>query len=493
MNGIIGMTSLLLESSLSEAQRSEVKVIATSCDTLLTLVNDILDFSKIEAGKIALERVSFSVRESASEIVDLFRSAAHEKGLTLDISTEETLQDWIKSDVTRFKQVLMNLTSNAIKFTEVGGVSVHASSRKIDERRHEIRVSVRDTGIGVPEAARARLFKPFSQADASTTRRFGGTGLGLSISSGLVEAMGGTIGVTSEEGEGSTFYFTIIADEARSGERGGAASDFARIDPKMAEKLPLAILIADDHPVNQSVARRFLEKLGYRADCAHNGLEVLRALEQRSYDVILMDCSMPEMDGFEATARVIEVYGAARPKIIAMTANSMDEDRERCRLAGMDGFVSKPIRISDVVRALREVFPDAAIDDAASVSAPGRAKVTASSRRRGIDRDRLFANFRGDEDILRGLIASFLKSAPAAVQSIAAAIERGDAEALSFDAHTLKGAVSNFYCEEAREAAFELEKIGKSGVLDPAPAALARLRLELDALYAELAGLVSSM
>ncbi|MEM6794338.1 MAG: ATP-binding protein, partial [Acidobacteriota bacterium] len=304
MNGIIGMTGLLLETRLDSHQLDRVETVRSSCDTLLTLVNDILDFSKIESGKLELENQPFNLRECVTSCIDLVAARAAEKRLDLRFSVREGTPEQVNGDVTRLRQILVNLLTNSVKFTERGQVHVELAARPASpsggrggdgDGGVEIEIQVRDTGVGIPEDRIDRIFESFSQADASTTRRFGGTGLGLAISKHLAELMGGRIWVESQLGVGSTFGFTVIAGGVEEGQPTNPIERAASgIDRTLAAKMPLRILVADDSVVNQKVARLFLERMGYRADLAANGLEVLEALRRQPYDVVLMDVQMPE-------------------------------------------------------------------------------------------------------------------------------------------------------------------------------------------------------
>ena len=489
MNAVIGMTGLLLGTELTAEQREFAEIVRSSGDALLRVIDDILDYSKIEAGKLELEREPFDLRDCVEGALDIVAPRASEKHLELGCLVGEDVPAGIVGDVNRLRQVLLNLLSNAVKFTEKGEVIVHVDAELASQGKHRLHLAVRDTGIGIPQDRMDRLFESFSQGDASTSRRYGGTGLGLAISRRLVELMGGTMRVESEEGKGSTFFLDLIASEvdvparidldatlpilaakrilivddnatnreivsrqARSWRMEPVAAerpsdalalveqgehfDVAALDLLMPEmdglelarrirghpngqELPLVlltslaslpqarsaaefsaqlvkpvrasqlynalltalgeavpahalaetagddgspeasslrILLAEDNAVNQKVALRILDKLGYRADVATNGLEALEALERQHYDVVLMDVQMPEMDGLDASRRICERWpDESRPRIIAMTANAMIEDREACFAAGMDDYVAKPVRPEELAEALSRV------------------------------------------------------------------------------------------------------------------------------------------
>jgi signal transduction histidine kinase/DNA-binding response OmpR family regulator len=493
MNAIIGMTSLLSDTSMTSHQREFVETIRTAGDTLLTLINDILDFSKIESGKLELEQTVFVLRDRIEDALDLLAPRAAEKNLDLGYFIGDQTPAGIVGDVTRLRQILTNLVSNALKFTSKGEVLVSVTSRELEQTRYELQFSIKDTGIGIPEDHIDRLFASFSQVETSTTRRYGGTGLGLAICKRLCEMMDGRIWVETQEGIGSTFHFTIQVDAApiplrvyertsppqlagrrvlivddnatnrriltlqtqiwgmlpraaASGEEAlswirdatfeivildalmpgmdgmtlareirkhgssrhvplvmltslgrqtefesNTTTEFAAFLTKPLKPsylydalmeifsqtpaearaaapvvavdspnndVPLRILVAEDNVVNQKVAVLLLEKLGYRADVAANGFEVMHALKRQPYDVILMDVHMPELDGLESFRRIRPHWPAkGRPRIVAMTASAMEEDRQACFDAGMDDYIAKPIRLSNLQLALERCQP----------------------------------------------------------------------------------------------------------------------------------------
>ena len=351
MNGIIGLTDLALQTALTPEQREYLEMVKTSADGLLALLNDILDFSKIEAGRMELDPIGFSLRHTLDETLKPVSLRASSKGLDFAWVVEEDVPDALICDPGRLRQVILNLVGNAIKFTERGSVAVKVRTAARGDDQVTLEFAVSDTGIGIPSGKQDLIFHPFTQADGSTSRKHGGTGLGLSICSQLVTLMGGAIGVESEEQKGATFRFT-----ARFGlERIPVAALRGLAEP--AGQAPVtgrSILLAEDNPVNQRLASRLLEKHGHRVTCAASGREVLAALDQERFDLILMDVQMPGMDGLEATAAIRrrEKVTGERVPIIAMTARAMAGDRQECLAAGMDAYVSNPIHPGELEEAI---------------------------------------------------------------------------------------------------------------------------------------------
>jgi signal transduction histidine kinase/ActR/RegA family two-component response regulator len=361
MNAVIGMSGLLLDTELTDDQRDYAGTIRDAGDSLLTIINDILDFSKIEAGRMDLEEQPFDLRECIESALDLIGLRAAQKHLDLAYVFEGEVPQAVVGDVTRLRQILLNLLSNAVKFTEAGEVVLSVTATPEAQDTFRLHLTVRDTGIGLTEAGLAKLFQSFSQADSSTTRKYGGTGLGLAISKRLAELMGGTVWAESDgPGKGSRFHLTLVAPVAQAlpaarSRRSGKAAGQPQLDAQMAQRHPLRILLAEDNAVNQKLALRLLQQMGYRADVAANGIEAIEALQRQPYDVVLMDVQMPEMDGLEATRRILQRWGATeRPRILAMTANAMQGDREECLAAGMDDYITKPIRVAALQQALLE-------------------------------------------------------------------------------------------------------------------------------------------
>ena len=372
MNGVLGMTELLMAGQLSDKQRKYAESVYLSAESLLNVINDILDFSKIEAGRLELENVTFNIREIISESMDLFHLKTRKKGVLLSISVGENVPLLLIGDPTRLRQVLLNLVGNAVKFTERGEISVSVSCIEETQNRFLISVEVRDTGIGIPHASLNQIFDCFTQADGSTNRKYGGTGLGLSIVKQLVEMMGGGISVESTHGKGAVFRFTVRMEKGIEEQAGDLVTAYSGTvvddlpglpDAPPATPSPAAasttgwtgsghILVAEDNEVNQEICKAILECLGCTSDIAANGREAVEAVRRRAYDLVFMDCQMPEMDGIEATRIIRENEKGSRTTIIALTAHAMEGYRDYCVKQGMDDYLSKPF----TMEAMREVL-----------------------------------------------------------------------------------------------------------------------------------------
>ncbi|MDD5734787.1 MAG: ATP-binding protein, partial [Methanothrix soehngenii] len=364
MNAVIGLTELLMDEKdekLTSAQRECVEMIRISGDTLLSIINNILDLTKIEANMTELEHRPIDVKGCIESSMDLVSGSVGDKRIKFSYKIEENVPQFIMGDPTRLCQILMNLLNNALKFTEQGEIAVSVSSTNLDGGGYEIHFAVKDTGIGIPEDKMSRLFRSFSQVDASTARKYGGTGLGLAISKKLTEMMNGRMWVESAVGVGSVFHFTIRADPII-----GEPLDLSKPDNLYAhgkQKIKdlersnseLNILLAEDNVVNQIVTKKMLSKLGYNADVASSGIEALKALEKKRYDLIFMDVQMPEMDGLEAAREIRRRWPEGGPKIIAVTASAFKGDQEMCLAAGMDGYIMKPTKIEAIREALQAV------------------------------------------------------------------------------------------------------------------------------------------
>jgi len=370
MNGIIGMTDLLLESPLTADQREQLVTVQRSGNALLAIINDILDFSKVEAGKLVVEWLPTEVRSAVDDVMQLLRPRALEKGLELSVEYAPGIPDAIETDPGRLRQVLTNLVGNAVKFTGAGRVRILVDR---DTESARLRFRVVDTGPGIPADSRKHLFQPFTQLDVSTTRRFGGTGLGLAICRQLVDLLGGELGVISPAndspvngGPGSIFWFSLPAKVPASVRRSPSRQASAAPVPSKRSSL-CRVLVAEDNPVNQMVIRAMLQKLGIEPTLVADGRQAVDAVTATAFDLVLMDCQMPVMDGFEAT-RIIRDGSESRPVIVAVTANAMAGDAERCRAAGMDDYISKPISVRELRRVLSPWLDEVAVGESAQLT-----------------------------------------------------------------------------------------------------------------------------
>ncbi len=599
MNAIIGMSDLLTTSRLEPQQREMAETIRMSGQHLLTIINQILDFSKIESGKLELEQAPFDLADCIEEALQLVAPKVAGTDIELTYALDDAMPRLVVGDGARLRQVLVNLLANAIKFTAAGEIGVTVSARRLEGSRREVHFAVRDTGIGIPKDRFDRLFKVFSQVDVSTTRRYGGTGLGLAISKRLSELMGGRIWAESEPGKGSTFHFTIVADEVEALERAAAdreqpelagkrvlivddnASnrlllklqterwgmrardtnspavalewivqgdpfDVALLDYQMPEMdgialareiravrgahapvlillsstgqslasahadagfaagllkplrlshlrdrlletigdqrdtsagavppvardvgspVPLRILLAEDNAINQKVALRLLERLGYGADVVGDGRQVLARLDHAAYDVILMDVQMPEMDGLEASRAICARWAASeRPCIIAMTAEAMQGDRDKCLAAGMDDYIVKPVTLDRLAAALANCRPLAAATAPEAAAAPPVEKQTAGT---ALDRDVLdqLREDLGGTAALREVIRSFLDQTPSVLSALRDAAARADVPSIRRAAHMIKGTSSILGARELSEQCAEIERVGQTGCI----------------------------
>ena len=614
MNGVIGMTGLLLETSLTPEQQEYAEIIKTSAESLLTIINDILDFSKIEAGKLALEIIDFNLRNVVDESIDMLAQRASQKHLEFVSFVTEDVPMYLRGDPGRLRQVTLNLLNNAIKFTEKGEVSLTVSVEMETGTSTMVRFRVKDTGIGIPPERANRLFKPFSQADGSTTRKYGGTGLGLTISKQLVELMGGKIGVDSQPGAGSEFWFTAImkkspmhppvqaeashlvglkilivddnstnriilshhteswgmhptavgsgsdaVDILQRAARGGEPFHVALVDMQLpdtdgytltqtikslpqtastvvlmltslgnasgwssinglagcltkpvkegtlhdtllrlfarepaagepgngngtknsaAQTRPERILIAEDNPINQRVAMRMLQKVGYTASIVCNGKEAVSAVKSGRFDIVLMDCNMPEMDGFAATANIRAWEGENRRTIIiAMTANALQGDRDKALAAGMDDYIAKPVNQKDLYAMLEHwssTVPPRTEEQAEPPSAPA-AETPVRKVILNLERlKELEALMDGDDPgWLRGLIEQYLEDTSARLVDLRKAMDAGEAQKMGKIAHALKGSSNNIGAVIMAEPLQRLQRLGENGSLDGAKSLVA--------------------
>jgi CheY-like chemotaxis protein/HPt (histidine-containing phosphotransfer) domain-containing protein len=466
MNGTIGMIQLLLETNLTAEQRRYAQVAQTSGWSLLTLIDDILDLSKIEARKVVLENLSFKPRETVEDVIQLLTVQAKAKGLDLHWRVSPEIPAVLRGDAHRLRQVLTNLAGNAVKFTECGKVTVEAALESRGGGKATVRFSVTDTGIGIRPDQADKLFTRFTQADASTTRKYGGAGLGLAICKQLVELMGGTLGVNSQEGRGSTFWFTVVFDQELASRLQPAAERGARrltghgVPPgRMAR-----ILVVEDNASNREVAVALLQKLGYKATAVANGAEAVEAVRKGGYGLVLMDCEMPVMDGFEATGRIRASSDPAISSIpiLALTADAMPADRDRCLTAGMDDYLSKPVdlvRLADALaRWLTSTDPGETGQTAGQSAGDPAANV--------FNEDALLRRMIGDRQLAGIALKGFLRDVPSQLDRLRQRLEEADATGVRLQAHALKGGAATVAAESLHALAVAMEQDGSAGQLE---------------------------
>lgn len=459
MNGIIGMTRLVLETELTPEQREYLRMSLSSAESLHELIDDILDFSKIEAGKFTLTPIPFSFRENLEGALGILRHRAEKNGLTFTVNVDPEFPSAVIGDPVRLRQVLINLVGNAIKFTEQGSIAVRFELDVVEGQEVVLHAVVQDTGIGIAAEKLQFIFEPFTQEDGSTSRRFGGTGLGLAICRHLIELMGGHIWAESEPGKGSVFHFT-----ARFGQ---VVGDLAAVSSAMSaaevtqedvlECAPQRILLAEDNEVNLRLAVALLEKWGHSVRAVRNGREVLQALGEEMFDLLLMDVQMPLMDGFTAAAhiRAQERDGAHIP-IIAMTAHAMGGDRERCLAAGMDRYLPKPLNPRELQWAI------VAIASGKGVPEGGGDSIAGGDDEIDFDHVDAMSRVEGDEQLLRQMVELFLEDAPRSIETLQAALRQEDCEQMVKCAHALKGSAANVGAKAIWNAALQVEMAARS-------------------------------
>ncbi len=443
MHGILGMSGLLLKTPLDGQQREFVATLKSSAESLLGIINDILDFSKIEAGKLGIERIAFSPADLVRGVVALFQARALEKNLRLDLVLPADPPPALLGDPTRVRQILLNLVDNAIKFTHGGEVELRFEFEPV---RDEIgcRFSVRDTGIGMPRETCSRLFQAFSQADSSTTRRYGGTGLGLAVSSQLAGLMGGRIAVESVPGDGSRFTLMLLLPPT--------TLPVIELPAAPSIRLRGRVLMVEDHPVNQKVLAHQLSEMGLTHALAVSGTQALERLGQEAYDLILMDWQMPEMDGLEATRRIRALPGkAGEIVIVALTANASAGFRETCLAAGANDYLSKPYTEAALAALLAQWLP-------ASENPPSPL----------FDRDALAARYPGNPGLVSELSSLFLQTTEASLAALKSALADADAARVRTEAHALRGAAASVRAAALQAAATRIESHAEAGDLEAA-------------------------
>jgi PAS domain S-box-containing protein len=481
LNGIVGTTELALATGLDPQQREYLEIIQISADALLRIVGDVLDFSKIEAQKMTLDPVDFDLRAKLAEMVRPTAATARAKGLEFDLSIADDVPRGLRADVDRLRQILVNLLGNAVKFTPAGTISLEVTCHRGDDTPM-LEFAVRDSGIGVPEEKLRTIFDPFTQVDGSTTRRFGGTGLGLAICAQLAELMGGRVWAESRPNEGSCFRLALPLTATERAARTGEfqilpALQVASVDLAPADGRSLRVLVAEDNAINQLVVQRMLEGRGHAVKVTEDGLAAVEAYSEGDYDVVLMDVQMPRMDGYEAAS---EIRRAERSRsvsrgriehlpIIALTAHAMTGDGERCRAAGMDGYLTKPLRAADLHQALEALVPRAGAGAAERAHEPAAVPLLDNA------------------PLLREVFALFRTEAPRLLSEIRARVQARDGRGLFEAAHALRGCVGNFDARSASTAALALEVAGRHNDFHSAGPTLARLERDIVNLERELA------
>ncbi|MBA3962354.1 MAG: PAS domain-containing protein [Chthoniobacterales bacterium] len=504
MNGIIGMTDLVLESELDPGQQEYLGMVKTSANSLLHLINDILDFSKIEAGKVEFEAINFSLRDSLRDLLKPLSRRAAQKQLKLISVIPASIPEDLRGDPLRLGQILTNLVGNAIKFTERGDivVAVEVEPRRsqcttLDPAEHCLHFSVADTGIGIAPEKQEVIFDAFAQADGSTTRHYGGTGLGLAIASQLIQQMGGRIWLESEVGKGTTFHFSVAFKSSSSSLPSPDLRTRTRTkdeDDYEKKSGALRILIAEDNAINRAVATGILEKRGYELTHVENGRAALEVFIDESFDVVLMDIQMPEMDGLEATRRIREMEvrnDTPRTPIVAMTAHAMAGDRERCLAAGMDDYISKPLQKEKLLEVIARISqsPSSSLPSPSSDLRTRTITKEDDSPGSVFSREKLLEQLDNDEELLEQMVTLFRDGTPRLLEEIRDAIAREDAAAVARAAHALLSSLGAFGAQDAYRLARELEEMGSGrNLMDAAPVFL-ELKAEADRIYGALVSL----
>ena len=492
MNGVLGMAALLRDESLTPTQHRRVEAIRSSGDALLKIIDDILDLSKIEAGKLVLDSAPLDLRALVEQVRVLLEPACAAKGVVFACLIAPALPAFVRGDPLRVRQVLINLAGNAVKFTTQGSVQIAVSGARAGDDPETVRFDVVDTGRGITPAAQTALFAPFTQADASISREYGGSGLGLAISRQLVQAMGGRIGLESAPGQGSRFWFALpmpaVSATDASSLRDSATANIAGL---AGLRFDAHVLLAEDNEINQEVARGAVQKWGCRVTTVNNGREALDAIAREAFDLVLMDCQMPELDGLSATRmlREAEGSGAHHLPVVALTANAFEADREQCFAAGMDDYISKPFRDAEIAAMLLRWLVPVSGTDLANVaneelaemeSAGKQSRPLAESNAAAVDAlvfdaDAL-ARLRayqvpGEEDMVTGVLSRFLNSAGTHIESMRAAMARDDLAAAGAAAHAMKASAAFAGAPRLSAACAQLDEAVRGNSLEAAEAA----------------------
>ena len=463
MNGVIGMTELLLETDLNEEQQDYIETVSHSAQALMTVLNDILDYSKIESGKLALESIDFDLIQAVHDITELYTFAARKKGLEYQVHFDDNTPRRALGDPVRIRQVLSNLISNAIKFTETGHIHIELNAEELNVKEASLRFSVTDTGIGISAEQQKVIFEKFTQADTSTTRKYGGTGLGLAISKQLVELMNGRIGMESLSNEGSTFWFRLTLPLVNQIKKVDSSSHDTLAVPARDDRVSARVLLVEDSETNQKVASNMLETLGCKVEIAVNGLEALEKLETASYDIIFMDCQMPVYDGYETTAEIRRRQGRqSHTPIVAMTAHAMTGDRQKCLEAGMDDYIAKPVKKI----ALEEMLKKQLKTETANTNQTEKTsqKETTPAIESPVNTDNLDFDpavllelLNGDLNAVRDIVATFMDGVQTELEQLHEAVSSQNNEQIARQAHKIKGSAANIGAAVISETALKIE------------------------------------
>ncbi|BCG46277.1 Hpt protein [Citrifermentans bremense] len=464
MNGVLGMVNVLLDSGLDGEQRCFAEAVRNSGASLLCIINDILDFSKIEAGRMQLDPAPMDLHVMMQEVLEMFAAGAGSKGVATKCQIASGVPRYVEADLVRLRQIVVNLVGNAVKFTSRGEVLLRAFALEEQGEERVLRFEVVDTGIGIRPEAQAHIFDSFTQADYSATRSFGGTGLGLAIARQLAELMRGELGVVSEFGIGSTFWFTVRLKVLAELPEGVAPSG-QRTMPQGEVRFAAQILVAEDNPVNQDVVRHMLGRLGCTVQSVDNGAEALSGVRRGGFDLVFMDCQMPKMDGFAATRgiREWETGEGGHVPIVALTANAMTGDREICLAAGMDDYLSKPFAAEQLCAVLQRWLPGRVVQPDAAATADEAALPAESVQASAVDEppvfDRAGLLYRlGDPGFLDIFVEKYLASTELLLGLLQQAIANGDRDAMHLQSHSIKGAAASIGAEVMRGIAYEMEK-----------------------------------
>ncbi len=478
MNGVIGISELLLDTELHPRQRHFAQLIRTSAASLLTLINNLLDFSKIEADKMTLDVEPFDLPALLEQLLSLHQVTGRSKGLAVTADIEPSLRRCYLGDPYRLRQVLVNLVGNAIKFTEKGSVLLRVAAEPLADGRDRLRFEVCDTGVGIAAEKIAQLFQPFTQVDSSSTRRFGGSGLGLSICAKLIDLMGGRYGVSSEFGQGSVFWFTLELAPVRAGEPGEASAPSGTLPllpmdtPEGVDPLPqpehkgdIRMLIVDDDETNRIVLAEAFRNSGAEIVTARDGREAIEICRQGRFQLIFMDCQMPEIDGFAATGIILEEaarHGGETPVIVALTADATDAARRRCLEVGMSDYLVKPIDFVQLRQVLANWLPDLRLPLASGATTSEGVDQDAGEDGVVINMD-VLARLRQHLGQIQPAVQIFLRSLETRIGELEQAVASRDAETIGKVAHTMKGSSSQFGAEELVKLCLLAENMGRSG------------------------------